>query len=407
MHKNKGVVYSFVAAVLIIPLIASAIVVRAQCKDGWFSRLVGVNNSCGDISRSAQQRGQISFTDANGKRINLDLSELAEFVDAQKDKGFSDFQFNMGGNNMTVSAGGEQKTLNLTEFVNNVLENATTDPAGDQQVLSIKDKKLTIYGGNTIDLAAFLSLADYNSGDGVVVTGGSRIISSVLGTSIATDEVEDEALTVDKLAENSVTSTKIEDGTITFADLNDNECQGGQVIKYSGTNWTCGTGISVGDIKSGMQTADHGGWVKLDGRALTDLTEDQQVAAEALGLVANLPDAANAFLVQNGTIVGSLSSTNQKTLAQNQLPNVTLNGTTSSAGSQTLTYDRGTGSWAHAYDVSGANQQFYGGDQQGTLNIPNHTHSFTTSSINGGVSQQQLDVTPRSLSVTMFIYLGL
>jgi hypothetical protein len=36
----------------------------------------------------------------------------------------------------------------------------------------------------------------------------------------------------------------------------------------------------------------------------------------------------------------------------------------------------------------------------------NHNHSFTTSSINGGVTQSALDVTPRSLSVNTFVYLG-
>jgi hypothetical protein len=38
--------------------------------------------------------------------------------------------------------------------------------------------------------------------------------------------------------------------------------------------------------------------------------------------------------------------------------------------------------------------------------IDTHTHSATASSINGGVIQQAIDKTPRSLVVNTFIYLG-
>jgi hypothetical protein len=41
-----------------------------------------------------------------------------------------------------------------------------------------------------------------------------------------------------------------------------------------------------------------------------------------------------------------------------------------------------------------------------TSSAGNHNHTITTSSINGGVSQQVLDVTPKSLSVNTFVYLG-
>jgi hypothetical protein len=36
-----------------------------------------------------------------------------------------------------------------------------------------------------------------------------------------------------------------------------------------------------------------------------------------------------------------------------------------------------------------------------------HTHSASATSINGGVTQQAIDKTPRSLVVNTFIYLGL
>jgi hypothetical protein len=41
-----------------------------------------------------------------------------------------------------------------------------------------------------------------------------------------------------------------------------------------------------------------------------------------------------------------------------------------------------------------------------TSSAGNHNHTITTASINGGVSQQSIDATPKSLSVNTFVYLG-
>lgn len=35
-----------------------------------------------------------------------------------------------------------------------------------------------------------------------------------------------------------------------------------------------------------------------------------------------------------------------------------------------------------------------------------HSHTITTDSINGGVTQEPIDITPMSLSVNQFVYLG-
>ncbi len=87
--------------------------------------------------------------------------------------------------------------------------------------------------------------------------------------------------------------------------------------------------INYGDVKTGFQSADHNGWVKLNGRAKSALSATQQVQATALGIGTNLPDASNAFLVQNGSAVGTVAGSNTKTIAQANLPNVTLGGSTS------------------------------------------------------------------------------
>lgn len=181
----------------------------------------------------------------------------------------------------------------------------------------------------------------------------------------------------------------------------------GQILLWNGTNWIPGNTNSFGDIKSGIQSSDHNGWIKLDGRLKSTLTATQQARATTLGIGTNLPDANNAFLVQNGTSLGSLVGSNSKVIAQNQLPNVQLNGTTNSTGNHTHNYTYTTSASTNSGGI-------FGGSVVGSLSETgistsssgNHSHTITTDSINGGVTQQSLDVTPRSLSVNMFIYLG-
>ena len=56
-------------------------------------------------------------------------------------------------------------------------------------------------------------------------------------------------VTTARLADSAVTSAKIADGTITLADLGPNGCTSGQVLKWSGSAWTCAVDAdSGGDI---------------------------------------------------------------------------------------------------------------------------------------------------------------
>ncbi|WP_326982618.1 hypothetical protein VUJ46_21045 [Chryseobacterium sp. MYb264] len=192
----------------------------------------------------------------------------------------------------------------------------------------------------------------------------------------------------------------------------------GQVLTSNGGDtspeWkTIGTAINLtGDIKYSLITADHNGWVKLDGRSVASLTSSQQTQANTLGFSANLPDATNAYLVQNNATPGGLSNTNTKTISRNQLPNITLSstGSTNVAGSHNHNYvDRGNTSYQVtrsdsltdiADDTSGTYQTSNAGDHS-------HTVSATTESINGNVTQATLDVRPLSMSVSTYVYLGL
>jgi hypothetical protein len=248
---------------------------------------------------------------------------------------------------------------------------------------------------------------------------------------------------------------------------------------------------SYGDVKSGIQSVDHSGWILLDGRLLTTLSASQQAIAASLGLSSNLPNAMDAFLVQNGGVLASVTGANTVTLTQSNLPNVSFSGTAAAAGTHSHTTDpsafNSTSDGSHSHSTAGQNLSTSGythnhgvGDGSNAYNdvaqnipglvrrtnpgdpytadgidaifsgdepdlryapkaipndfhqhnvfvpgqttstesahnhsidvpsttstiAPDHTHNVTVSS--GGVSAP-VNITPKSLSVNMFIYLG-
>lgn len=161
--------------------------------------------------------------------------------------------------------------------------------------------------------------------------------------------------------------------------------------------------IAYGDIKQGIQSTDHNGWIKLDGRLKSSLTATQQTQATALGIGTNLPDASNSFPVQNGATLGSVSGSNTVTITQANLPNVSFAGTAASAGSHThpLWGDGTNGAYSGTIQTSDRGSSYSGGN---TSAAGSHSHSVSVSS---GGSGTALNITPQSLSVNMFIYLGL
>jgi hypothetical protein len=174
---------------------------------------------------------------------------------------------------------------------------------------------------------------------------------------------------------------------------------------FDGSKWcsmnSTGFTFNYGDIKTGIQSNDHNGWIKLDGRATNTLTATQQIQAAALGIGNNLPNAANAFLVQNGNSLGSISGSNTRTLTQNQLPNITLNYSRFSS----FTTDGTSGSSSGTLPLNGTSSALIGWTGNGRINFTS-TNTNTTSSLNGDVTQQNLDITPKSMSVNTFIFLG-
>ena len=197
---------------------------------------------------------------------------------------------------------------------------------------------------------------------------------------------------------------------------------------------------SLGDVKTGIQTGDHNGWIKLDGRLKSTLTASQQTQANLLAIGTNLPDATNAVLMQSSGTLGTVTGSMSATIAQNQLPNIaptiTVNNTVATmqnSGSHdhsVRVVPSSTGGYANGNPSAFKNAMvptteadaditdriggaFYtttgiiGSSGSHSHSIDSHTHIATSSSINGGVTQQAIDKTPRSLVVNTFIYLGL
>ena len=82
-----------------------------------------------------------------------------------------------------------------------------------------------------------------------------------------------------------------------------------------------GASATIGDVKSGFQTADHAGWLILNGRGVETLTETQQVASQSLGFANNIPDAFQCVAIQNGnTPLGTVDGSMQRTITAAQMP---------------------------------------------------------------------------------------
>lgn len=220
---------------------------------------------------------------------------------------------------------------------------------------------------------------------------------------------------------------------------------------YNGSSWVATSNTNFGDIKTGIQSTDHGVWVKLDGRLKSTLTASQQTQATSLGIGVNLPDATNAYLVQVQDNVaqplGTITGTNERRISKENLPLYDLpSATTSSDGSHSHTVDPSavntntTGSHTHTGSITGAVaggggaiQGIYqvassggtyfnfsnttvtinsAGNHAHSVDIPsttsstavNHTHTVTVSS---GGSGNAINIAPKSLIVNTFIYLGL
>lgn len=200
---------------------------------------------------------------------------------------------------------------------------------------------------------------------------------------------------------------------------------------YNGSTWINTAGANYGDIKSGIQSSDHNGWIKLDGRAISSLTAAQQVAANSLSIGTNLPNASNSYLSQNGGTLGAVSAANNTvTLTTDNLPahNHAFTGTGAYTNSDTHSHTYNDAYFAENRSLTG-NQQYGLGAGSDTDNnfiwrtsgdsysnsktdintsSNTHNHYFTPSGTIGNAgSGTAVNIAPKTLTVNMFIFLGL
>lgn len=175
---------------------------------------------------------------------------------------------------------------------------------------------------------------------------------------------------------------------------------------YNGSSWYSLQNqiYTFGDVKYGYVATDHFGWVLLNGRLKNTLTASQQTAATSLGIGTNLPDIQDKSIVGVSTTkalntVGGSSS--PVTIAQNQLPNVTL--TTSSDGVHIHKAGKAT-NYLLSAGVSQNLAPSAAGDDEDTSSAGIHNH---TAYLNGDVTQQSLSIQNSYLALNGFIYLGL
>ncbi len=213
----------------------------------------------------------------------------------------------------------------------------------------------------------------------------------------------------------------------------------------------------IGDIKESYRSDDHNGWVLMDGRPVSSLTPTQQAAAGTLGSgLLYLPDTVGKLAMgANGSTVFVGQSAGSLTIARSALPNFTLSGSTGAeSSSHTHTTDSYTingqtvGEYAtnssrpHTFAFSSTSTVFRdngstlaGNDQSyAALSAPDrdidgvnsyhnhtfsvfvpaktsgsanstHTHSYTTASLNGNVTQTPH--LPPYIAFGKFIYLGM
>jgi len=182
----------------------------------------------------------------------------------------------------------------------------------------------------------------------------------------------------------------------------------GDVVRVAAT----AGGSICGDVKFGLQSADHSGWFLMNGSSWGTLIGSQTSCASSLGISTSRPNAANRVLMQTGS-VNTTGGSNSVTLAQANLPNINFPAATTSS------YTHSHSPLAPDYDCCGPDSQGYaannnhqgfrttdrGGGWRTSNMISSNTHNHTVTVSSGG-SNTAITTTPAYLSMNAFVYLG-
>ncbi len=256
------------------------------CSDGKIVKRVSGVWACGDDIDT-------KLTEAEVDGFVVNNGYLTSEVDGSTTNEIQDLS--LSGNTLSLSGAGT--TVDLSAYVN------TDVLAG----LSCSDGQLATWN-STVSLWECAADTDttYSSGTGISING-SNVISSTLGTSIGTSELDV--------------------ASVTFAKLASNSCSANAVMKFDGSVWYCGTDIdtqpSEATIESYIFDADNTGTLSSGTLALGSLSYTGTLAD------ANISDALT--ISSSGAVAdGALSSTVTKlgqTIESTEITDGTVTGT--------------------------------------------------------------------------------
>ena len=146
-------------------------------------------------------------------------------------------------NDWVVCSGSEWQRIETTNAVSSVFgrTGAVTAQSGDYNASQITNTP----SGNISSITVQAALNELDTeklsstlNAGLIFVGnGSNVATGVAMTGDAMINSSGQVT----IAPDAITIAKILGGTITFADFSDNGCAAGQVIKYNGAAWVCGT----------------------------------------------------------------------------------------------------------------------------------------------------------------------
>jgi hypothetical protein len=195
-------------------------------------------------------------------------------------------------------------------------------------------------------------------------------------------------------------ATQASNDKILTADVN------GNVRQLTGYKTT-----KVGDIKYGLQQADHAGWYLLNGRNVSTLSATAQANAATLSI--STLDNVQDRMLRSNTSIGTTGGSNTQVLTLAQIPLYNITGTTASGGGHSHTF---ADQWFHNYNPEGTSTATSGVGitrQQITetsltvttsTNAWAHSHNITAPS---GGTTTAFSIEPQYLTANLFIYLGL
>ncbi|ANF52894.1 hypothetical protein A0O34_21260 [Chryseobacterium glaciei] len=181
---------------------------------------------------------------------------------------------------------------------------------------------------------------------------------------------------------------------------------GGNVKALPDGTLSIGPKVAYGTVKESLRTADHNGWYKLDGRAISTLPAIAQTNASTIGLSGTLVDTNNRLMRQGAPFITGGSGTTS--LVRANLPNINLTGVTSTAAAHSHTATAGGYSM---YPVAAGNAYVVRsgrGTASGThiVTLPAAGAHSHTGTVNSGGNGTPVSVIPQNLAYSYFIYLG-